>query len=337
MASLQWADRIGRKLKLRDLHVLFAVMQSGSMARAADRLAVSQPVVSQAVADLEHTLGVRLFDRGRRGVEPTIYAQALLNHGLAAFDSLRQGVKEIEFLADPTAGELRIGCPEWIAAGLLPAIIDRLSHRHPRLVFHVQQTVAATMEFRELRQRNLDLVLGRLVPPFAAKDLDAEVLYQERMAVMAGIHSRWARRRKVELAELLDEAWLLTPLNEMPGALVADAFRASGLEPPQARVLSFSVHLRRHLLGTGRYLTVLHESLLRYSDLGRHLKVLPVKLPYEPTPVAIVTLKNRTLSPVARLFIDCARKVVGPLAGKNWSPARSVMSLPEHIKSRAWE
>ena len=119
MANMQWADRIGRHLKLRDLHVLFAVMQSGSMAKAARHLAVSQPVVSAAIAGLEQTLGVRLLDRSRRGVEPTIYGRALLNHGLAAFDALRQGVKEIEFLADPTAGELLIGCPEWIAAGLL--------------------------------------------------------------------------------------------------------------------------------------------------------------------------------------------------------------------------
>ena len=137
MANMQWADRIGRRLKLRDLHVLFAVMQWGSMAKAAHHLAVSQPVVSAAIAGLEQTLGVRLLDRTRRGVEPTIYGRALLNHGLAAFDALRQGVKEIEFLADPTVGELRIGCPEWIAAGLLPVITDRLLQRHPRLVFYV--------------------------------------------------------------------------------------------------------------------------------------------------------------------------------------------------------
>ena len=118
MANMRWADRIGRHLKLRDLHVLFEVVHWGSMAKAARYLAVSQPVVSAAIAGLEQTLGVRLLDRSRRGVEPTIYGRALLNHGLAAFDALRQGVKEIEFLADPTVGDLRIGCPEWIAAGL---------------------------------------------------------------------------------------------------------------------------------------------------------------------------------------------------------------------------
>jgi DNA-binding transcriptional LysR family regulator len=323
MANMQWADRIGRRLKLRDLHVLFAVMQSGSMAKAAQHLAVSQPVVSAAIASLEHAVGVRLFDRGRRGVEPTIYGRALLNHGLAAFDALRQGVKEIEFLADPTVGELRIGCPEWIAAGLLPIIIDRLLQRHPRLVFYVDQTVTATREFHELRQRSIDLVLGRIAAPFTEEDLHAEILYQEQLCVIAGGRSRWVRRRKIELAELINESWLLSPPNELPGSLVAEAFQASGLKLPQPNIVSFSLHLRNRLLATGRYLAVVPRSLLHFTDLSASLKALPVKLSIEPRPVAIVTLKDRTLSPLAKLFIDHARQVTEPLANAKSCQARS--------------
>src|SRR5450755_1542202 len=114
---MHWADRIGRHLKLRDLHILLAVVEWGSMSKAAKRLAISPPVVSKAIADLERTLGVRLLDRSPQGVEPTMYGRALLNGGVAVFDELRQRVKEIEFLANPTVGELRIGCHEWIAAG----------------------------------------------------------------------------------------------------------------------------------------------------------------------------------------------------------------------------
>src|SRR4051812_32191167 len=106
--ATDWDDHIGRRLRLRDLRVFFAVMRSGSMAHAAAQLGVSQPAVSQVIADLEHTLGIRLFDRSRRGVEPTIYARALLVRGRAAFDELRQGIRDIEFLADPSSGELTI-------------------------------------------------------------------------------------------------------------------------------------------------------------------------------------------------------------------------------------
>jgi len=120
---MQWIDRVGRRLKLRDLHILLAVVQSRSMAKAASELAISQPAVSKAIADMEYALGLRLLDRTRQGIEPTMYGRALIRRGLVVFDELRQGVKELEFLADPTAGELRIGSQESIAAGLLPAAL----------------------------------------------------------------------------------------------------------------------------------------------------------------------------------------------------------------------
>src|SRR5215470_8067809 len=121
--TIDWEARIGRRLGLRDLHVFFTVVQRGSMAKAAQQLNVTQPAVSKAIGDLEHTLGVRLLDRRPQGVEPTIYGHALLKRGNAVFDELKQSIRDIEFLADPTVGEVRFGCPETLAgAVLLPAI-----------------------------------------------------------------------------------------------------------------------------------------------------------------------------------------------------------------------
>src|SRR5262249_10657304 len=161
----------------------------------------------KAIADLEHTLGVRLLDRSRKGVEPTSYGQALLQRGLAAFDELRQGVKDIEFLADPTAGEVRIGASDAMAAGLLPFVVNRLHRQHPRLVFHVTTGVGDRL-FRELRERNVDFIIGRLFSKIE-EDLTAEPLFDEPIFVVAGVQSRWLGRRKIELAQLLDEPWLL--------------------------------------------------------------------------------------------------------------------------------
>ena len=112
---MRWNDRIGRRLKLSDLHVLVAVAQNGSMIKAAGALSMSHPVVSRAISDLEHTLGVKLFDRNPRGVVLTPFGLAILNRSLAAFDELRSGVEDIAFLADPTAGEVRIGSTSALA------------------------------------------------------------------------------------------------------------------------------------------------------------------------------------------------------------------------------
>src|SRR6202521_4316298 len=114
-AAMQLSDRIGRRMKLQDLHILMTVIQVGSMGKAGQRLNISQPAISRSIAELEHALGVRLLDRHRQGVEPTEYGRALLDCGVAVFDDLRQGVKNIEFLADPAAGEVRIGCNPLLA------------------------------------------------------------------------------------------------------------------------------------------------------------------------------------------------------------------------------
>jgi DNA-binding transcriptional LysR family regulator len=311
---MQWAERIGRRLKLRDLHILMDVIECGSMAKAAERLAVSAPVVSKAIAEMEHVLGVRLLERGPNGIEPTIYGQALFDAGLATFDDLKQGVRKIEALANPTSGNLHIGCSELLAAGLLPAIIERMGRRYPRVVCHLAQTPSAsTLEFRELRERRVDLIVGRVAEPFLEEDLEAEHLYDEQLYVVAGRRSKWAKRERIELAELMHEPWLQMPANTLPAMLVEEAFRACGLSSPPPAVVSLSVHLRNALLPTGRYLGIVPGSLLRYGVLRSSVKALPVRLPVKARPVAVVTLKNRTLNPVAKLFIETAGAVAEEL------------------------
>ena len=168
---MQWADRIGRRIKLRDLHVLHAVAQAGTMTKAAGQLAISVPVISKAIADLEHTVGVPLLDRSPQGVEPTAYGRALLRRGLAAFDELRQGVRDIEFLADPATGEVRVASTAPLAASFVCGVIDRLSRRYPRIVLY--PTVADTeIMRRDLEERSVDLLIGRRFGPLADEPLD---------------------------------------------------------------------------------------------------------------------------------------------------------------------
>jgi DNA-binding transcriptional LysR family regulator len=314
-ALKDWENRIGRRLKLRDLHILSAVVQWGRMAKAAKHLSMTQPAVSDAIATLEDTLGVRLLDRSSKGVEPTIYAAVLLKRGLVVFDELRQGIRDIEFLANPKAGEVRVGCPEAMAVGLVPAIIDRLSRRYPRIDVHVVHAETATLELRELRERDVDLLIGRILGPLH-DDIHADVLFEERRFVVAGARSRWAGRRKLALSELAHESWILDPSNAASTPLITAAFRAHGLELPRRNVTSFSLHVRTHLLATGRFLAIMSDSTLRFRAKPWSVKVLPVDLGVPPLEVAIFTLKNRTLSPAGKLFIECAREVAKPLANR---------------------
>jgi DNA-binding transcriptional LysR family regulator len=303
-------------MKLHDLHVLMAVVQAGSMSKAAQLLNTTQPAISRSIADLEHAIGVRLLDRGRHGVEPTEYGRALLNGGTAMFDDLRQAVRNIESLADPSVGDVRVGTHDPMVVGLLPAVFERLRRRFPGISIHVTPVVPSAQQYRGLRERNLDLLLGRLVPPIE-EDIDSEILFQDRVVVVAGPESKWGRRRKVELNQLTDDPWALPPPDSTIGMQVADAFRARGAKFPPRGVAWASASLVCALLPRGPFLGTLPASLLRFGANLPQLKVVPVNLPVPSWPVGVMMLKNRTITPAVKRFIDCAREVVKSLAKKN--------------------
>jgi DNA-binding transcriptional LysR family regulator len=270
---------------------------------------MSQPAISESIASLEDALRVRLLDRSPKGVEATIYAHALLARGHVVFDELKQGIRDIEFLADPSVGEVRIGSPESLMAGFVPAIIDRMTRQHPRVVVHAVNAQPGEQQFRALHERSLDLMLGRVLRPLHDADVDMEVLCEDRFFVVAGVRSRWARRRGLAFPDLAQEPWVMFPTDSLIAAHFFRAFRASGMEPPRESVMSFSMHVRMQLLATGRFLTIMHNSTLRYYAKPWSLKALQIDLGIPPVPIALFKLRNRTLSPVVRLFVEQTRVV----------------------------
>lgn len=301
---------ISRRLKLRNLAVLSTVVQLGSMAKAATSLTMSQPAVSQAVAELEAALNVRLLDRGPRGVVATPFGDALLRRGADAFDAMRQGLRDIEFLSDPGSGEVWIGTSEsYVAGGHLAQIIQRMSRTQPRVAVHVVEANTVTLQYQELRARKVDLMLGRIDGVIEQDDLRVERLFDDTILVVAGIENHWARRRSVTLEDLAGEPWVLAPANTVVNNLVMAAFRERGLQPPAPSVSTFSMQLRMQLLADGRHITVLPASGLRFNAARWRIKALPVTLG-APLPVVVVTLKDRTLSAAVQLFLEHARAVI---------------------------
>jgi DNA-binding transcriptional LysR family regulator len=324
MRQEDWESGVGRRLKLRHLRIFSEVVECGSMAKAAARLRLSQPTVSEVIAELEHTFGVRLLDRSPRGAEPTVYGDALLKRSIAAFDELKQSSRDIAFLADPTVGELRIGCTGSVAIVVLPPIVKRFSELYPRVVLHVEELLFAA-QGDALRERRCDLILARVIdqPPLTAEeDLNVQVLFNDPVLVVADKRSRWARRRKLDLAELVNEPWVYGAPNSTIYNQLAGAFRARGLDLPKAALVTQSVSLRLHLLANGPYLTAFARSTLTPHAERYGLTALAVDLPYRPWPVVLATLKNRTLSPVVERFIECAREVARSMACKPGNDTR---------------
>src|SRR5215475_13900663 len=178
-AGMQLSDRIGRRLKLQDLHVLMAVVQAGSMSKAAVLLNTGQSAISRSIRELERTLGVCLLERGPRGVEPTPYGRAVLNGGAAVF--------------------------------------DRLSRRYPRMMFQLVIAETDTLH-RDLYERNVDLLISRRFGSISDERLAFQPLFDDPYVVAAGVQSPWARRRRITLAELVSESWTLPPLETPLGS-----------------------------------------------------------------------------------------------------------------------
>jgi DNA-binding transcriptional LysR family regulator len=301
-------SRISGRVKLRDLHILSVVVQFGSMAKAASHLAITQPSVSEAIANLEHAVGVRLLDRGPRGITSTIYGDALLKRGIEAFDSLNQGMRDIEFLSRPGAGHVWVGCGEALLGGFVSAVIQRMATHRPEIIIHATQASASDFNFEPLRERKVDLMLGRKLVPKVDDDLSIEALFEERLVVVVGTRHRWANRRKIVLADLLHEKWIFSEPSNVVQSIVSEVFRANGLELPNVTVVTRSMDLRLSLLMTGQYVTTFPSSLMQFGAAQEILKALPIN--FGPTmPCGLITLKNRTLSPVAHLFIENARFV----------------------------
>jgi len=169
-------------------------------------------------------------------------------------------------------------------------------------------TDTAMLEFKELRDRKIELQIGRMPRSFPDDELTAEPLFDEPFLAVAGARSAWSRRPRLKLADLGDAPWVLPPYDSVPGALIQEIFHAAGVRPPHPSVATLSIELTSKLLSAGRYVGLLPRSVVQFSGKRAGLKTLPFRFDDPRIAVGVVTVKNRSLSPLAELFIKCAKE-----------------------------
>ncbi len=295
-------------IKVQDLRMIVALEEHGTILNAANVMGLSQPAITKRLQDLEKDLGITLFHRMSRGVEPTPYGEIIIKHAHIILNQLRSAEGEVSDLSSGLGGRLTIGIPVAASTDLVSeAIIELLEKRK-----NVQVTLVEDYNIRlipSLKRGNLDLIVGRLPEKNKYDDINIEGFYKESLQLVVREGHPLTKKKRITAKELLDWNWLMPPRNSIMHTQVMNFFRKKELPQPTASIYSLS-HIGS--------LKVLHkqdlvaafprESIAREVESGR-IKVLNVDLSSEATEVGIVTRNSGFNSPAAQMFMDIIREI----------------------------
>jgi DNA-binding transcriptional LysR family regulator len=295
------------RLKTRHIVLLVHLDAQRSVLRAAKAANMTQPGASKLLSELEDLLGVALFTRHARGIEPTWYGEIMVRHARSALAEMDRARDEILALRSGLAGQTAIGAVLNPGTGLVPAAVGLLKKRHPQILVRIEIDNSEALVSR-LVKGDFDVVVSRIIGVHDASELRFEALAGELHSVIARAKHPLAGRRRLDLAALVDQAWILPPA----GSLLRDRFDSMfvhrGLGVPRNVVETASLPVITSLLQSTDMLSALQrEAVLPYCK-ARLLKVLPVALGVQMEPFGIVTRRDRQLSPSGEAMLKALRE-----------------------------
>ncbi|MGI5489075.1 LysR substrate-binding domain-containing protein [Microtetraspora malaysiensis] len=295
-------DLLSGRLKLRHLVLVTTIAEHGSVLRAAEHLHLAQPAVTRGLREVEQILGVELFRRGPRGVTPTLFGEAFIDHARAVQAELRRAGDRIAGLADGETGTVTVGTLLAATNVLLPRSIAALKAERPGITVIVREGTFDSLVPR-LIDGGTDLILGRLNPIEDRPGLHQIPLYNEPtlLVARAGHPAEHART----LPELLGYPWIL-PLDQT--ALkheLEQVFQREGLPLPENRVECTSILTIRSLLLATDMIAALPALLVLTDD---QLAELPVPLASVRRSVGVTLPEARPLTPAAKAMLDHLRR-----------------------------
>lgn len=290
--------------------LLAALGRTRSLHRAARQLKVTQPGASKLLAELERMFGVTLFTRSARGVAPTPFGEILIRRSDAILAEIDNAQDELEAWAEGARGRIRVGVlPVAIPELMLGALMEMFS-RYPNIIVSIEEGASETL-LPSLRRGDIDCLLGRVPQGRDTSDLSCIPLYEEGICIVAGRHHRLTRARKLNVADLAKEEWILPHAEALLMQSIDSVFARKGLRPPQARIESSSFIAIESLLRQTDLLSLWPASLARdYASRGL-LSILPVPLAQALPPVGILLRQSVDHPPFLKNFLEAIEAVAG--------------------------
>lgn len=294
-------------IKVQDLRMIVALEEHGTILNAANVMGLSQPAITKRLQDLEKDLGITLFLRMSRGVEPTPYGEIVIKHAHIILNQLRKAEGEVSDLSAGLGGRLRIGIPVAASTNLVSdAIIELLEKRK-----NVQITLVEDYNIRlipSLKRGNIDLIVGRLPDKDKYDDIHIEAFYKENLEVVVRQGHPLAEKKTVGVADLLSWHWLMPPQDSIMYSQIENFFRKHKSKMPETSIYSLShAGSLRVLQHQDLVAAFPRESITDDVKNGR-VKVLNVDLSKEATEIGIITRSNSFSSPAADMFMEIIRK-----------------------------
>lgn len=297
------------RLKLRQLRLLTAIADEGTVLKGSQALNIAQPAATKSIKELEDALGVQLFDRSSRGVTPTDCGHVMIKHAKLILAQLRHAGEELQSLEGGLSGRVHVGTLLAASTSLLPRALGRLRERRPGIAVTIDEgTIDRLMP--GLRTGDIDVVLGRLPEYREREGLRQDVLYLDTVSVMVREGHPMAQRGSLTLAELVEQAWIMPPPQTSLRRQVDHAFRHEGMEPPHDVIESVSI-LTNHALLMNTDMLAAMPRQVGISQAG--LTALPVKLEGASSRIGATTHAHVELSAAATYFMGVIHEVAAEI------------------------
>ena len=303
-------------IKLRHLQMLVALDEFRHLGRTAEFLAVSQPAISKVLVEVEKMMGMALFTRSTRGTEPTPAGEALVRFARSVLAQYEVTRDEIEAVASGASGRVRVGSMGAALPVLLAGAVARLKQQSARATVLIEEG-DLTHLLPRLRLSELDVILGRLEPAYAAPDLVTEPLYEEPMVAIVATGHPLAGKARPGWADLARNPLVLPPPWASLRVKIEQAFFRHGFEPPVDLVESSSYMAVTTFVAQRQAVGFVARSVGSQFEAEGRFRVLPMPVEVELPPVGLITLRDRRLAPGATELMACVRAEAAEIAKTN--------------------
>lgn len=300
------------RLTMRHLRMVVAIHEEGNLVGTARRLNMTQSAVTKALQEAEALTRTTLFERTNRGVVPTLFGAALVEHARLIITQLGHAEEHLSDLRDGTGGRVAIGTLLSASAELLPAAIADLRAQRPKLSIKIVEGTNDLL-VPALRIGEIDIVVGRLTEHRLHEDVVQEVLMADFACVVVRRDHPLIGRAGLEMRNLLDWEWILPPPATSLRRQVDLAFRQQNLDLPFNAVESVSLLTNRALLAQTDYLGILPVQAARRESAHGDLAILPVALQATSRPIGITLRRNAVLSPAATGMVEALRRAAAAM------------------------